>query len=197
MLKLKLKIEDKGMVINIPGTPTARTPTEVDITNVDINLVFSFLRKGGFNKYKIFSVIEDETGKVSTPVKLVETEKGKKESDSDIDKRFSKLENMIAQLFSLSDKSKSSLNEEQITNKLDRLEKLSQSIINGQKKQVIYRETPQSGEPKIEELDDAFIPEIDTGGMQIKGTTSKAIKREDEDVDDAADLLSSITREEM
>jgi hypothetical protein len=97
-------------------------------------------------------------------------------------------------LLTQKNESKNILNEEQITNKLDKLEKLTQSIINSQKHTVEY--TNKSDEPTIEEMDELFIPNIDLDGMSLKGTTGKTIEVSEGNVDEVADLLSSITRKE-
>ena len=52
---VKLLIKTKGMFINIPGLIPFRTPAEVDITKVNINLVISELKKNGIERYRIIS----------------------------------------------------------------------------------------------------------------------------------------------
>ncbi|GAG25673.1 unnamed protein product, partial [marine sediment metagenome] len=84
------------------------------------------------------------------------------------------------------------VNSEQITNKLENLEKLSEVIIR--KQTVVVKDVKYSDEPEIEELDDKFIPEIDIEGMSIKGSTIKTIQSDSDDADEAADLLSSIVK---
>ena len=194
MVTLKLKIEDRGLVIELPGVPSTRTPAIVDITNIDINLVFSCLKKGGFTKYKILSTVDDGFEKEVKIPELINKKKEKVEDTIDTDRRFNRLESMMMQLLSKNFESKTHLSQEQITNKLDRLEKITQSIANGQKQTVEYKD--KSDEPVIEEMDTMFIPDIDLDGMSLKGSSLKTIEVNEGDLDEAADLLSSITRKE-
>ena len=64
MITLKLKIADRGLIVEIPGIAPVRTPADIDISKIDINLVVAHLRKAGINNYKIVSVIGDGTEKV-------------------------------------------------------------------------------------------------------------------------------------
>jgi len=110
------------------------------------------------------------------------------------------LEKMIAQLVEnqLVNKPK---NSEQITNKLNRLEELSNKILE-KKPEVVNRVVQVSNkktngkrfedEPEIEELTSKFIPEIDIANMKMKGGAKKTIKQDKVDIDDSADLLSRI-----
>ena len=195
MISLKLKITDKGLMVEIPGIAPIRTPVEIDISKIDINLVIAVLRKSGINNYRIVSITEDGIEKtISVPQGLKKKIKNKYQSDISVDKRFDRLESMMINLLTQKNESKNILNEEQITNKLDKLEKLTQSIINSQKHTVEY--TNKSDEPTIEEMDELFIPNIDLDGMSLKGTTGKTIEVSEGNVDEVADLLSSITRKE-
>lgn len=191
MVTLKLKIKEKGLVIEIPGLPPTRTPADINISNVDLNLVIAHLRKNGISNYEIVSVIGDGTEQVvSIPQDLKKKVKEKYPSDPSVDKRFDRLESMMIDLLKQKRESKTNPNQEQITNKLDNLEKL----IERQKYAVVP--STDSDEPKIEELDERFIPEIDVEGMSLKGDTGKIDLERDESADEAADLLSSIRKEE-
>ena len=90
---------------------------------------------------------------------------------------------------------------EQITDKLNKLETLTQKILEKDIK-VVERVVQQSvkktkakkfeDEPEIEELDTTFIPNIDTSKMKLKGKSKKTVKQDKHDIDDSADLLSRI-----
>ena len=112
--------------------------------------------------------------------------KNPKKSKESYEKRFNKLESLIANL--IKKQSDPVSDQEQITNKLDNLERL----IEKQKYAVIP--STDSDEPRIEELEDRFIPEIDVEGMSLKGDSGKIIIEKEESIDEAADLLSSIKK---
>ena len=84
MITLKLKIKDKGLMVEIPGLPPTRTPADIDISKLDLNLVITNLRKHGINNYKIVSVIGDGIEKTIVAPQVV--------------KRFKKLEDMMIEL---------------------------------------------------------------------------------------------------
>lgn len=192
-----LKVKEKGTLVDIPGTKKARSPAEIDISKVDINFVSMYLRKQGIENYQIVSITdsgEDEVFPVK-PVIVVKKDKTKKKDDGwkdNIESRFNKLENLLIHFLGKK-QSEPSVNSEQITNKLEKLEKLSEEIISKQKT-VVTSSSVDSDEPKVEELDDKFIPEIDIEGMSMKGSTIKTIQSDNDDADEAADLLSSIVK---
>ena len=189
MITLKLKIADRGLIVEIPGIAPVRTPADIDISKIDINLVVAHLRKAGINNYKIVSVIGDGTETVvSIPQVLKKKVKEKYSSDPSVAKRFDRLESMMIDLLKQKSESKTDPNQEQITNKLDNLERL----IEKQKYAVIP--STDSDEPTIEELEDRFIPDIDVEGMSLRGNTGKIVVEKEESIDKAADLLSSIKK---
>ena len=189
-----LKIKEKGIVVDIPGTKKVRSPVELDISNVDLNLVTMYLRKHGIENYSIVS-ITDSAQKEVLPRRLFSSKK-KKESVSwkdNLESRFSKLEGLLVNMLG----KKQDTNDtgtEQITNKLEKLEKLSEEIIRKQETGTPVT-VVKSDEPKIEELDEKFIPSIDIDGMTMKGSTIKTLQSDSEDADEAADLLSSIVKD--
>jgi len=189
-----LKVKDRGTVVDIPGTQKVRTPAEIDISKIDINFVTMYLRKQGINNYEIIAVTDSGKREV-LPVGKHTTKKEKTKDDGkwkdSIENRFNKLESMLINFLGRK-QSNSAVNSEQITNKLEKLEKLSEQIIR--KQTVVTTDVKQRDEPKIEELDAKFIPEIDIGGMSIKGSTVKTIQSDSDDADETADLLSSIVK---
>jgi len=187
-----LKIKDKGTLIDIPGAKKVRSPADINITNIDINFVTMYLRKQGIEKYEIVSV---DGEKESLPSSHKVPKKKDKKNDGkwkdNIESRFNKLESLLINFLG-----KKQIipppNSEQITNKLEKLERLSEEIIRKQTSGIPI--STESNGPKIEELDDKFIPEIDIGGMSLKGSTIKTLQSDSDDADEAADLLSSIVK---
>ena len=157
---LILKIRQKGLYVELPGTLPARTPVEINITNCNISIVDTYLRKNGINNYEIYSTTE----------KQIQHKKIKKEDSSinqkTFNNRFSRLEKMLMQLLEKEPK----VVKEVIKTKVRRFEE----------------------EPNIEELDEIFIPEIDTSNMKMKGNSKQAVKQDKNDLDDSAELLSRI-----
>jgi hypothetical protein len=179
-----LKVKEKGTVIDIPGTKKARSPADIDITKVNINFVTMYLRKQGIKNYEIISTMGEKQALPSSPKKR----RAKKEN---FESRFNKLESLIVNLLGRK-QSTPQPNSEQITNKLKKLEKLSEEIIRKQSSGVPV--STKSDEPVIEELDDMFIPEIDIGGMSVKGSTTKTLQSDSDEAGETADLLSSIVK---
>jgi arsenate reductase-like glutaredoxin family protein len=193
---LILKIKEKGLYVEIPGALPTRTPAEIDITRCNLAAVDMYLRKSGISNYQIMSVASN--GEITTP-KPIDMRDGSLDQKT-INKRFSNLEKMVAQLL---DKNKDDKNQnsEQITNKLDKLESLAQKLLDKEPKVVerfvtttVSRAKSKKFEddPEIEELDEKFIPKIDTSKMKMKGGAKKAVKQDKIDIDDSADLLSRI-----
>ena len=185
-----LKVKDKGTVVDIPGTKKVRTPADIDITKVDINFVSMYLRKQGIKHYEIVS----DTGEKEILPNIKTTVKKKKDDGKwkdNIEARFNKLESLIVNFLGKK-QSTPQPNSEQITNKLEKLERLSEKIIRKQTSGIPI--STESDGSIIEELDDKFIPEIDTKGMSMKGSTIKTLQSDSDDADEAADLLSSIVK---
>jgi len=200
-----LKIAEKGQYIEIPGMPPFRTPAEANISHVSINLVVSRLQAQGIKK---FQIISDTKGKETVlnqsdfavnkkPKKAQahEIEKAKKAKEQDLEKRFTQLETLITNL--VKKQSEPPSDQEQITNKLSSIEKLLQKKTTTRVVHVSEKKGGKKKEPKIEEMDETFIPEINLDGLHVKGETSKESLNQDKaDIDDSADLLSRIMQED-
>jgi hypothetical protein len=187
---LILKIKQKGLYVEIPGTLPSRTPVEIDITKCNISIVDAYLRKNGITNYQIMSSANEIKVDPQPP----------KIEDSSIDqrlinKRFTNLEKMMLKLLE-KQQANPTQNSEQITDKLEKLEALTNKILRKNKEnsikdpRTIIKRT--NDEPEIQELDDTFIPSINTSKMKIKSASKKAIKQNKHDIDDSADLLSRI-----
>jgi len=192
---ITLRIKKKGHFIDIPGMPPFRTPVEANISHISISLVVSALKSQGVTK---FEIISDTVGKerVLTQKDFITKKKDIKEYEKENYKdRFNKLEFLMNKLLR-KQASETPLNKEQITNRLNSIERLlkkkeSVRIIR------VTKDQDENGkiekEPKVEELEDIFIPNIDLEGFEIKGEASqKSIKQDKLDIDDSADLLSRI-----
>jgi len=187
---LILKIMEKGLYLEIPGLLPTRTPAEINITKCDLSLVSTYLRKNGITKYQILS--ESESGKNSQS--KIPNMKDSSLNQRVINKRFTRLEQMMQQLIE-KELGNDEPNSEQITDKLDNLEGIVTKILKTKPvTQVIDRtgKPIKTDEPEIEELEDKFIPKIDTSNLKIKGKSKKSVKKDEIDLDDSADLLSRI-----
>ena len=183
---MTLKIKKKGLYIQIPGLPPFRTPADVNISHVSIPLVVSTLKAQGIEKFQIVSDTQGKEKVLTQKDFMVD----KKEVKEDYETRFNKLESLMNKLLQ-TQVSNLPLNKEQITNRLSSIEKIlrKKRIIN------IVKENSKrvKEEPKIEELNDVFIPNINLDGLEMKGESSqKTIKQDKLDIDDNADLLSRI-----
>lgn len=186
---ITLKIKKAGHTLDIPGLPTCRSPVEVDISKLDIRVVAMSLKNAGITEYEVVADLGKGVKEVYTKTDFDIKEKHITSSldVKAIDKRFSKLEDMISLLLN---QKQGSLNseKEQITDKLDKLERLisQQSLQPEFKEGVVF-------EPEVEEME-SFIPDIDTSGMKIESKNLKTIEQDSEDLDDAADMLSSLIK---
>lgn len=163
-----LNIETPGLFITIPGTPSFRTPGKIDISKVDINVVFRWLKMNGIHKFKI----ESEEPKV----KKVEP----KVNDKKHPEFNSELVNKL-------------LDELKKTNqKIDNLENIVKSQPKETVKEVIVTQPKETKvfkreEPKTEE----FIPKVDISGMSIKGNVGTSIEESKDDILKNADSLKT------
>jgi len=92
-MRRMLVINKPGLTINIKGIPVIRTPTKIDISSVDINIVVMELKKYGLDHYQIImeEVKEKESKKTSK-----KEEKDKESLDlSSIYERFDKIDQLL------------------------------------------------------------------------------------------------------
>lgn len=88
-----LVVKESGLMLSPPGMKPFRTPAEVNITKCDINVITTYLRSQGVEKYKILSgdeVLKFKSKKQSKP-------EPKKEK-VDISKRLDVIEDLIKDL---------------------------------------------------------------------------------------------------
>jgi len=191
-IMIKLIIKEKGQTISLPGKAPFRTPAEVDISNMSLQLLMSTLKTYNINSYQIISEVggkrvaytnKDLEKKTTKQIKKIATVK----QEDDMGDRFEKLEDLIRQSIQASN---SNLDLEQINNKIDRLSDQLNNIKTS--KQFVVKNKEVIDDSDIDEPD-TFIPQIDTGSMKITSKDHKTVKREN-NVDDTADLLSQLTK---
>lgn len=172
---ITLKIKKPGFIVDIPGVPTCRSPVEVDISKLDIRVVAMFLKTSGITDYEIVADIGKGVKEVYTKkdFEAKEPPKSKRAEVKDIDKRFNKLENMLSLLL-----------------------EQKQDSLKTKKEQTIVNPTVQTFKGKESEIEEfeAFIPDVDINKMKIESKNLKIVKQESKDLDDSADLLSSLIK---
>ena len=178
---LILKIKDRGHFINIPGMAPMRTPVNIKADKLDLRLAELALRKANIRNYEIVAVEEvhepkkEEIKYVEIPVK-----------EAPQDDRIEKLEKMM-ELLLARELEKPVQKREQISKQLEDLEKLLTGI-SGKESIVVEKDSPI-----VEEIDELYIPRVDTNGMKMKGeATKKTVKQDKGDRDEEADLLSRL-----
>lgn len=189
---IKLKIRKPGHTISIPGLKPCRSPVDIDISKLDIRVIEMYLNTAGIKDYEI--VAESNKGVVEVYTeKDFKLKQKKKKSDleykSEMNKRFDRLESVILNLLSKKEVSKTPLEKEQINNQLEKLETITKQILETQS---VKRVEHQDGmEPVIEEID-SFIPDIDISNMTLISSDVKVIEKDNEELEDAAEMLSKL-----
>ena len=185
MNKIKLTIRERGRFVEIPGLAAFRTPATIDVTKIKLSILIQSLHSCGVNNYELVS--EDRKGNKTYTQDDFNLPEKKKE-DTKIGNRLDRMEDLLLKLISNGSGQKVA-SSEQITNRLNSIERM---LRKGQK--IIYKGS-SDGSPVVEELDDQYIPEIDISEMQISGKTTEVVEKTlKEDIDDAVDLLSSLTK---
>lgn len=192
---ITLKIKEAGHTIDIPGLKVCRSPVNLDISNLDIRVISMFLKTSGIEKYEIIAEAKSGEKEIYTKSDFEVVEKRKVlPVNKDIETRFNRLEKMMETLL-LKQTSKLTLEKEQITNKLDKLERL---LHVSKQRDIQSSDKPSTKkgklnkDPEIEELN-SFIPDVDIKDMKIKSDI-KTIKQEDDNVGNTVDLLFDLIR---
>jgi len=167
----KLLIKKHGLTIRIAGLPTFRTPAEIDITKIDINLVLSELKKHGIHDYKIKT--EDK--------KVIEQLK----SDD---------EHIRVELVGSNDEILNIIKEQNET--INNLKDLLIKFINSDlKDNVKQKEKPLVKINEIEEVEE-FIPTINLGKSKLKNSSTKSVKIKSDYKDSANNLKNVLDKKE-
>jgi hypothetical protein len=90
---ITLKVKDRGLMIEIPGIPSFRSPANINISNIKLKAITKALNNLGVQDYEIISK-EGDDKKIYTK-KDFEKPKKKKEDLSEINERFNKIEQML------------------------------------------------------------------------------------------------------
>jgi hypothetical protein len=189
---IKLIIKEKGQMLSIPGLTTVRTPAEVDITGLDIRVVYMTLLKNNIKGFVIREEAESsKEAKKDIKVKLESTKDDitiSEKIDSKLTKRMSNLEKMMLKLISQT-KDRKTIDSEQIIDRIGKLQEVTE--------QLLEKNYPKEKIKKIIEKDlDAFIPEIDFEDMEISGEVVDRVEKGRDDLEDTASFLSGLIKED-
>lgn len=177
----KLIIKEPGLFLRIPGMGDFRTPAEIDISKIDINLVLAELRRNGISTYKIHSDEQNERKSIN---KQKTDTKDKKYEDllQSIQKQqttIGNIENLLKTMITTSRNPEFSI---------DKITSLLNDFLQSDK--TMTTETKKKS--KIDESFDDFIPEIDINKMTLKGSNSERVIKSDRNVLKNAESLKSL-----
>ena len=160
-------------MVEIPGVAPFRTPAKINVTNTDIRTVIGHLKACGIEEYEIVATTEKGERQVYKKEDFELLTKEVKTTtfnyEEQIDKRF---------------------------NKLEKLEVITQNILDeATVRELFYTKTPNQiiRDDNIEELEDAFIPEVDISDMKMVSSGVQIFKQDDNEIENAADMLSNLT----
>ena len=195
---LTLRIKSRGQVVKMPGGKTFRTPATIDVSNMKIRNLIGYLRAACVEDYEIVATSDKGVVEVykksdfELPKKKKETNQAKAYQKA-INNRFNRLENLIGELFEKSTSKDNSKKEQNIDEKLDRIEKL---LEEASIKEVDYTKFVDEKAVEVEEFEPAFIPEVDVSDMKISSSGAKVLDQDSDNLEDTASLLSGLTKKE-
>ena len=175
-----LKIKQPGLLISFPGIQNCRSPVEIDISKLDIRLIFLYLKKADINDYEIIS---KEKIIKSKPLKKRNQILSTVKKDNSLEKRIKTLEQLI--LNNNSNRNDTEF-QEQINNKLDLLLN-KKSNLKMDSKEIKYN----NSDPTI---DTFFIPEIDTDNMKLSTTNKFQEIKKDMDLEESVRILEEFMK---
>jgi hypothetical protein len=146
----KLKINQLGLFINIPGIASFRTPAIVDVTKINNETLMAELRKQGITNVKIYKDGSDEI--------IV----GKK-----INKNLDTVKTEVVNILNIDTLNK--ISDEQKLHKevMERIENLLIKFLES--KETLQPQEFKKGKKTIEEDLSEFIPSIDLENVKTKG----------------------------
>jgi len=195
---LALRIKSRGQVVKMPGGKTFRTPATIDVSNMKIRNLIGYLRAAAIEDYEIVATSDKGVVEVykksdfELPKKKKETNQAKAYQKA-INNRFNRLESLIGELFEKSTSKDNSKKEQNIDEKLDRIEKL---LEEASIKETVYTKYIDEKAVEVEELEAAFIPEVDVSDMKMSSSGAKVLDQDSDDLEDTANLLSGLTKKE-
>jgi len=180
----KLIIRQPGYFIDIEGLTPFRTPAKINIPESAINKVVVYLTKVGIEDYDIVAqgyykvrgkVMKEEVNEKAEKVITIDIE--------GVNKRLSKIESLLASLLGKSPES------------LKKVEGMLAQLLSREPK-VIERVIVKGEEIIKDELDEpeeTFIPDVDVGGLEVKGRVPFRTEKR-EDVSDTVKELQEIKK---
>ena len=166
---MRLIIYDVGKYIHIPGFASIRTPVKLEIGNRSRQLIEMYLRSNGIIKFEIVESNYKNTDSLQSSGHLPPTPTVEVNVNNDND---------------------------EIKNKLNRLEDLILSLMDKPSQTVIYNTTTSTNtesiksEKEYEDIDDDFIPSISLDGIEQKNVLTSGTKLcKDSDIEELAEML--------
>lgn len=149
-----LKVMQPGLYLDLTGCQPTRTPSEIDITNCDLNTILIELRKYGIDRFEI----------VNTP--KIEA-KSNQNDVSDYNRKYSKIKEKGNKRSNIKN---NDVDYNELTTKFDRLENLLQELVELNKSrdnttnEVIKSDSKKKDDEP--EIDEEFIPEVNLSGFK-------------------------------
>ena len=188
---MKLVIKQHGLFINIPSIPPFRTPAEVDISKVPINMVIGEMRKNGIGKYTIktkdVELLKSNISKLVNKSELQRIQVSYEKNGVTIKNNLFTNDEILELVKTQSGTMKN-------------IEDLLTKFLDTNQTKIIERETriveKDSENIKGKEKDDKveFIPTIDLSKMKVRGTSAGINLKVDSKYTDTASKLIDIIK---
>lgn len=176
----KLIIKEPGLFLRIPGMGDFRTPAEIDISKIDVNLVLAELRRNGISTYKIHSDEQTKSKNVNIQKKDI-----KDIRYEDILELMQKQQNSMGVIENLL---KTMITTKTPEPSMDMITNLLNDFLQSDKTNT----TEIKKKSKIDESVDEFIPEININKMTLKGNNSSKVIKSDRSILKNAESLKSL-----
>jgi len=181
-----LIINKPGLTISIPGLKVVRSPVEIDVSRVNVNLVLTYLKSEGISDYHLISNKDIDTRLYQkyTWKNLSKKEQNIKESIND-----SNVNTILERFMSSTSQSKEvTVNTKDLEEQLSIFTKTIEKFI----KQIPSTITIAGGQTQVKDEvpdEEKFIPEIKNGEMSIRGSNIAKVV-EDNDPQDISDIVN-------
>jgi len=185
-----LIINKPGLTIEIPGLRSTRTPAEIDISKINLNVVVTYLHKMSVKDYQIISSDKKDS---RTYEKYVWKDLVKKEQNND---QSINVDNILSSFIQSNIPYEVQVNTKELEEKLSKFTSVLERLIG----QVPTTITVTSSGETTKELnkektpdEETFIPSIKNDSeMSLRGSISKVVVEEDQNVLEVADLLRGV-----
>ena len=184
-----LKVKQRGRIFTIPGIRSMRTPVEVDISNLDMNVILSSLHMCSIDDYEIIEKAENGRTYYYNKEKNIMT-------DKKLDEIFVNEEPEIKEDLNFSNTFKLPISKnDDLSLKLDNIESMLKDLLNDNKKHTKAKNISRLHKKEKIEDDpvDAFIPNVDIDKMKIRSDI-RSIKKDSDNQEESIDLLSKIAK---